>query len=208
MENKLTPHVFTSERVGVLELLASQAAISIENANLYSDLQRSYSDLHRREAFLAQGQSLSHTGSFGWNVSSGAGYWSEETYHIFELDPSIKPTWALVLQQTFPDDKNRVQQVVEHAARDRKGFDVKYRINVPNGSVKHLHAIARVSNSSPDNLEYVGAVTDITAANQAEDNIRQSERELRQMLDLAPQHIAVLGPDRDRLYLNQSGLDY
>jgi PAS domain S-box-containing protein len=210
MENKLTPRVFTSERVGVLELLASQAAISIENANLYSDLRRSYSDLHRSEAFLIQGQGLSHTGSFGWNVSSGAGYWSEETYHIFEQGPSFKPTWDLVLQQVHPDDRDFVQQVVEDAARDGKDFDVKYRINIPNGSIKHVHAIARASNSSEGNLEYVGAVTDVTAAKQAEDKIRQSEMELRQILDFAPQCVAVLGPDRDRarLYTNQTMLDY
>jgi len=68
LENNLTPCAFTSDRVAVLELLASQAAISLENASLYSDLQRSYSDLHRSEAFLAQGQSISQTGSIGWNV--------------------------------------------------------------------------------------------------------------------------------------------
>src|SRR6202043_4169832 len=86
LENNLTPRAFTSDRVAVLELLASQAAISLENASLYSDLQRSYSDLHRSEAFLAQGQSISHTGSFGWSVLSGEIYWSEETYNIFEYD--------------------------------------------------------------------------------------------------------------------------
>jgi len=75
LENNLTPCAFTTDRVAVLEMLASQAAISLENANLYSGLQRS-------EAFLAQGQSLSHTGSFGWNVSSGQIYWSEETTHL------------------------------------------------------------------------------------------------------------------------------
>jgi GAF domain-containing protein len=68
----LTPRAFTSDRVTVLELLASQAAISLENAGLYSDLQRS-------EAFLAEGQNISHTGSFGWNVANGEIYWSEET---------------------------------------------------------------------------------------------------------------------------------
>jgi GAF domain-containing protein len=72
LENNLTPCAFTSDRVAVLELLASQAAISLENARLYSDLQRS-------EAFLAEEQSISHTGSFGWSVLSGEIYWSEET---------------------------------------------------------------------------------------------------------------------------------
>ena len=70
LENNLTPCAFTPDRVTVLELLASQAAISLENAALYSDLQRS-------EAFLAQGQRISQTGSFGWSVTGGEIYWSD-----------------------------------------------------------------------------------------------------------------------------------
>ncbi len=77
LENNLTPCAFTPDRVTVLRLLASQAAISLENASLYSDLQRS-------EAFLAQGQSISQTGSFGWSVAGGEIYWSDETYRIVE----------------------------------------------------------------------------------------------------------------------------
>ena len=72
LENNLTPRAFTPDRVAVLEMLASQAAISLENARLYSDLQRS-------EAYLAQGQSISHTGSYARDVLSGEIYWSEET---------------------------------------------------------------------------------------------------------------------------------
>jgi GAF domain-containing protein len=77
LENNLAPFVFTPDRVAVLQLLASQAAISLENATLYTDLQRS-------EAFLAQGQQISQTGSFGWSVASGEIYWSEEIYNILE----------------------------------------------------------------------------------------------------------------------------
>jgi predicted ATPase/GAF domain-containing protein len=102
LENNLTPRAFTSDRVAVLELLASQAAISLENAQLYSDLQRS-------EAFLAQGQSISHTGSFGWNVASGEIHWSDETYKILEYDSAVKPTLELVLQRIHPDDRDWVQ---------------------------------------------------------------------------------------------------
>ena len=66
---------------------------------------------------------------------------------------------------------------------------------MPDGSVKHLHVISsRVEDFSGD-LEFVGAVTDVTAAKQAEEKIRQSETELRQILDFAPQQVAVLGPD-------------
>ena len=96
-------------------MLASQAAISLENASLYSDLQRS-------EAFLAQGQSISHTGSFGWNVSSGEIYWSEETYTIFEYDRAVKPTLEFVFQRIHPDDRDLVRQTLDRAIRAKDRF--------------------------------------------------------------------------------------
>jgi PAS domain S-box-containing protein len=198
MENNLTPHAFTSDRLAVLELLASQAAISLENTNLYSDLQHS-------EAFLAQGQNISHTGSFRLNASSGEIFWSDETYNIFEHERAVKPTLELVFQRIHPDDRDLVQQAIDHATRQKTDFDFEHRLLMPDGSVKHLHVVV-----SSGDLEFVGVVTDVTAAKQAEDKIRRSEMELRQILDFAPQYVAVLGPDRDRtrLYANQTMLDF
>src|SRR6266851_870146 len=201
LENNLTPQAFTSDRVAVLEVLASQAAISLENANLYSDLQRS-------EGFLAEGQSISHTGSFGWNVSSGEIFWSEETYKIFEYDRTVKPTLESILPRIHPDDRDLVQQTIDRASEARANLDFGHRLLMPDGSVKYLHVLARALEPSSGNLEYVGAVTDITAAKHAEAKIRQGETELRQVLDLAPQHIFVEGPDGSRLYVNQAALDY
>jgi PAS domain S-box-containing protein len=171
LENNLTPGAFTSDRVAVLELLASQAAISLENASLYSDLQRN-------EAFLAQGQTLSHTGSFGWSVLSGEIYWSEETYKIFEHDRAAKPTLEWITQRIHPDDRDRVQQIIDRVSSEREDFDVEYRLLMTNGSVKHLHVVARALKTSPENLEFVGAVTDVTAAKQAEAELRHREAEL------------------------------
>src|SRR5713226_1610491 len=168
MENNLTPGAFTSGRVAVLEMLASQAAISLENANLYSDLQRS-------ETHLAEAQRLSCTGSFGWNVSSGEIFWSEETYNIFEHDRAVKPTLELVLQRTYPDDIGLVQQTIDHVTNEKTDFDIEHRLLMPDGRVKHVHVIARALETSSGKLEYVGAVTDITAAKQAEESLRESQ---------------------------------
>src|SRR5438128_5247793 len=121
LENNLTPYAFSSDRIAVLELLASQAAISLENATLYSELQRS-------EAFLAQGQSLSHTGSFGWNVSSGEIYWSEETYKIFEYDRTVKPTLELPFRRIHPDDRDRVQLILDRASEAKANLDFEHRL--------------------------------------------------------------------------------
>ena len=168
MENNLTPGAFTSDRVALLELLASQAAISLENASLYSDL-------HRSEAFLAEGQSISHTGSFGWSVLSGEIYWSEETYNIFQHDRAVKPRLELILQRIHPDDGDRVRQALDQATNEKTDFDIENRLLLPDGSVKHVHVLARALKTSSGNLEYVGAVMDVTTAKLAEQTLRESE---------------------------------
>ena len=97
LENNLAPRVFTSAKLAVLKLLASQAAISLENVQLYDELRRS-------EAYLSEAQRLSHTGTFGWNPSSGEMYWSEESFRIFEYDPAIIPTFGTDSDSGFTQD--------------------------------------------------------------------------------------------------------
>src|SRR6202035_3421737 len=150
----------------------------------------------------------SHTGSFGWGVLSGEIYWSEETYNIFEHDRAVKPTLELVFQRIHPDDRDLVQQALDSATKEETDFDIEHRLLMPDGSVKHLHVLARALKTSSGDLEFVGAVTDVTAAKRAEEKIRQSERELRQVLDLAPQHIGEFGHGGSRLYTNKAALDY
>jgi PAS domain S-box-containing protein len=101
-----------------------------------------------------------------------------------------------------------VQQLLDRASRERKDFDFEHRLLMPDGTVKYLHVLGHALQDSPGNLEFVGAVTDVTAAKQAEEKIRQSERELRQILDLAPQLVGVRGADWSHLYINQAELDY
>src|SRR6266849_6320529 len=133
------------------------------------------SDLRRSEAYLAEAQRLSHTGSFGWSVLSGEIYWSEETYNIFQHDRAVKPTLELIFQRIHPDDRARVQQTIDRASEARANLDFEHRLLMPDGSVRHLHVIGRASNTSSGNVEYVGAVTDVTAARQAEQTLQESE---------------------------------
>ena len=188
LENNLTPRAFTSDRVALLQLLASQAAISLENANLYSDLQRSYSDLHRSETFLAEAQSISHTGSFGWSVLSGEIYWSEEAYNIFEYDRAVKPTLELAFGRVHPDDRDRVQQTLDRASEARAKLDFEHRLLMPEGSVKHLHVLARALETSSGTLEYVGTVMEITERKRAEEErerLRQVQADLAHLSRVA-----------------------
>jgi PAS domain S-box-containing protein len=154
-----------------------EAQIS-QNANLYSELQRS-------EAFLAQGQVISQTGSFGWNVSSGEIYWSEETYKIMEYDRAVKPTLELVFRRIHRDDRDRVQRIIDRATNEGESLDFEHRLLMPDGSVKYLHVIARASGHSSGSLEYVGAVTDVSQR-------KKAEQKFRGLLESAPDAMIVM----------------
>jgi PAS domain S-box-containing protein len=141
--------------------------------------------LQRSEDLLAQGQSISHTGSFGWNVSSGEIYWSEETYKIFEYDRAVKPTLELVFQRIYPDDRDSVQQTINLATNKRANLDFEHRLLMPDGSVKYLHVLAHALQTSSGNPEYLGTVTDVTER-------KQAEQKFRGLLESAPDAMLVM----------------
>ncbi len=173
LENNLTPHVFTTARIAVLELLASQAAISLENARLFSDLQHS-------EAFLARAQSVSSTGSIGWKATNRDLYWSDETYRIFEYDRAEKLTLERVLERVHPDDRMLVVETIERASSQKSGFDVEHRLLMEDGRVKHIHVIAHTIQNSSDDVEFVGALMDVTEQKWAQTERTRLEQRLRQ----------------------------
>lgn len=122
--------------------------------------------LRRRQAYLAEAQRLSHTGSFGWEVSSGKIAWSDETFRIFGFDRETEPTVNLVLERIHPDDRAMVRELIDRAS-DGKDFDIEYRLLFPDGAVKHVHVVAHAMKDELGSLEFVGAVMDVTAARQA-----------------------------------------
>jgi PAS domain S-box-containing protein len=131
--------------------------------------------LQQSEAYLAEAQRLSHTGSFGWNPSAGELIWSDETFRIFQYDRSTKPSAELVLQRVHPEDVGLVQRTIEKAAQDGKDFDIEHRLLMPDGAVKHVHVVAHAEKDESCELEFVGAVMDTTESKRAEEALRQSE---------------------------------
>jgi formate hydrogenlyase transcriptional activator len=189
-----------------LEFRVAERTSELLRAN--AELEDTQAALRSREAYLAQAQRLSQTGSFGWRLSSGEILWSEETFRIFEYDRTTKPTVELVLQRIHQDDAPLVREAIKRASQDGKDFDFEHRLLMPDGSVKYVRVVAHALRDESGSIEFVGALTDISAAKRAEEKIRQSERELRQIVDFAPKWVAVLGPDRSPLYANRAVLDY
>jgi PAS domain S-box-containing protein len=134
--------------------------------------------LQRSEAYLAEAQRLSHTGSFGWRVSTGEIKWSEETFRIFQYDRTTVPTLELVLQRVHPEDVASVKQTIERASQEGKDFDFEHRLLMPDGSVKHLHVVAHALSDESGSVEFAGAVMDVTERKRAEEALRQAQAEL------------------------------
>src|SRR5258708_2943650 len=139
--------------------------------------------LPRIEACLEEAQRLSRTGSFSWNVSTGEILWSEETFRIFEYDRTTMPTVGGILRRVHPQDADFVKRSIEDASLQARDFDLEHRLLMPDGSVKHLRGGAHGGEDGPGNIEFVGAVMDVTAAKQAEERIRQDEQELRATIE-------------------------
>ena len=166
-------------------------------------------ELRRREAYLAEAQRLSHTGSFGWNPDTGEIVWSDETYRIFEYDSAIKPTLDSVVQNAYiPMIRSLAQQVIDRASQTGTDFEHEYRLLLADGRVKYVHAIAHALQDASGNREFIGAVTDITERKTAEEKIRRNERELRTLIDVMPAFIGTALPDGRCDFLSQSWLDY
>src|SRR6267143_3757326 len=169
------------EEYALLRSAALQNAASIRIARERAE--------QRQEAYLAEAQRLSHTGSFGWKVSTGEIVWSEETFRIFELD--AEPTVERVLQRAHPEDAALLRQTIERASQDGKDFEHEYRLMMPDGSVKHVHVVARARSDASGELEFVGAVMDVTEQRRARAALA-GEKQLLEMIARGDSRAAIL----------------
>ncbi|MGA3131973.1 MAG: sigma 54-interacting transcriptional regulator [Terracidiphilus sp.] len=172
------------------------------------EAKRAEVELRRSKAHLADAQRLSHTGSAGMEAGTKRMFWSEESARIYGYSPDTEPTPDLILQRVHPDDVDLLKNVLERAGQGGSDFDFEHRLLMPDGSTKYIRSLAHPLRDGDGNEVSIGAIMDITERRLAEQRFQQKEAELRQVLDLTPQLIAVFGPRRERLYLNRVSLDF
>ena len=160
------------------------------------------------EFYLAEGQRLAHTGSWTF-TPAGFEHWSPELFAIHGLDPAKKaPTLEEYMALVHPDDRDFVAKEIRTMLAEHRGFDFTKRIVRPDQSIRHVRCVGRPATNSGVLQRFVGTGMDVTEHEVLTSALRKSEEELRQVLNLAPQFIAVFGHHRERLFMNRSGLDY
>jgi transcriptional regulator with PAS, ATPase and Fis domain len=194
--------VLSTALVGSLTVAQRKATESLRRTrdnlrDAVQELKKTNEALGSSEAFLREAQTISHTGSFGWNPSTGDLYWSEETFRIFECELSQRPTVQMALDRVHPEDLPHVQRALAGVVQDGKDLDLEHRLLMTNGSLKIVHVLghARAGGSS-----FVGAVTDITAMKNAFEEIRMLRDQLykenlalREEIDVARMFEEIVG---------------
>ncbi len=166
-----------SERRG---LVTFQDITARKQAEAAKDL-RSEEELRRSEAFLAEGQRLSLTGSFSWKVATDDITWSEQLYRIFEFELGTSVTIERINSRVHPEDVPMMNERIERARAGGADLEYQHRLLMPDGSVKYVNAIAHGSRDAEGRLEYIGAVQDVTQRRSSEEALGKARSELAQV---------------------------
>jgi len=149
------------------------------------DRKRTENELQRSQAYLVEGERLSHTGSWAWNVSTGHSYWSEETFRIFGFDPAkTKPSFEMFLERVHPEDRPKFEQECNGMSIETKDGELDFRIILPDGSIKYIHAVGHaVINESGEVTERFGVHVDMTEQHQARAALEKAYEEINRLKD-------------------------
>lgn len=174
----------------IIEQITHLAAVALERDCAENALRRS-------EAYLSEAQRLTQMGSFSWEVASGKLEWSEEMYRIFGYDKSIQPTLEQALTRIHPEDALLTGSTIEALSREGQDMDFEHRLLMNDGSIKHIHVVARAAGYQTENFHYVGGLIDITDWNQTTKKLQVSEHLALGQLNALKKTLDALSKESD-----------
>jgi PAS domain S-box-containing protein len=191
-------NTYSPDEVRYLSLVADQVALAVDNA-LRDDEQRT------SELFLEEGQKLSHTGSWVWNLTNGEIKWSREHFLILGTDPGKdKPSTPLFWNRVHPDDRESLEKLVNEAVHEKKDFEQEYRLVLPDGTLKFVSGIGRpVLDDAGKLTAFSGTTMDITQRKRTEEELRKQKAHFEKLFELAPEAIVLRDIDNRVLRVNR-----
>jgi len=193
------PNAFPPEEVRLLEELAGDLAFGIVTLRSQAARKKAEQALRQSEAYLAEAQRLSRTGSWALDAATREyTYWSDEMYRIFGVDPRGGiPMREVMGRQIHPEDASRATAGFEKSLREKVDTSDEYRFLLPDGTVKHIQSIRHPAlNDAGDVVQLVGTFVDITERKAAEEALRESEMRFRTFVDHAADALCVLDEQR------------
>ncbi len=145
------------------------------------DRRRAEEQLRRSEAFLAEGQRLSLTGSFSWKMATGEIQWSEQLYRLYAFEIGVPVSLELLRTRVHPEDLTLLEKMIEKARNGKDDFEWDYRLVMPDDSLKYLHAVAHARRDQNGELEYIALVQDVTQRRASEEALAKARSELAQV---------------------------
>src|SRR5260221_6469640 len=180
LENSLTANVFTPDRLAVLGLLASQAAISLENARLYADLRQENSDRSKAEAALRASEErmnlaaeAANLAMWEWDVLKDEIWMTDKGRALFGFEPDQPVDYAVLTEQVYPEDRAARDAAIKRALETRGEYAMEYRVPLPDGTLRWIGTRGHcmdVGNSK--GIRLLGVSMDVTAQKQAQERFR------------------------------------
>src|ERR1700720_3959454 len=164
--------------------LAENLAFGISTIRTREERKRSDEALRRSQAYLAEGQRLSHTGSWAWNVARQENaYWSDEHFRIFGFEPSPDPTtYSQAFRRIHPDDQVEFQHRLDKALTEKRDFEFEFRLILPDGTMRYIQTVGHpLLNAAGEVEELVGTGVDVSKQKRAEALLSAEKRLLEKI---------------------------
>src|SRR5258706_3900337 len=179
---------WTAAEVRLFEEIARRLEDALTSVLAHRKLLEREADLRRSRHYLAEAQTISHTGSWAWRpASNNLLYWSEECYRILGYDPAQgPPSFESSFERIHPEDRPAVAETIERAVREKAEFQIDYRLVLPDGTRRNVHVQSHpLLDASGELVEFTGTVMDVTEQKLAEEALLRSEQRYALALEAA-----------------------